>query len=190
MEECAGPSQGAGPSSGVGPDATGPALATALGDLEAPETRDSLLVGQGLRLVAAAAAEPSQAQAEVLSDRDILKLIFASLEHRDLCRCTAMCRMWSEISRSADFWTDVSLEAKRVNPQQVCKLGRASLSVGAVLAVTAHLCGSHGPRFERCAAHCFFADEEWQTFLRLLYFDVCGWRGRKHGSRHTSFASI
>ena len=55
----------------------------------------------------------------VLSNMDILKLLFGQLGLLDLCKVSTVCQAWRTVSCSDEFWRDVSFEGRFMHSEQV-----------------------------------------------------------------------
>lgn len=56
---------------------------------------------------------------DVLTNRDMLKLMFSALSLSDLCKVCTVCHTWRTVSCSEEFWRDVSFEGRYVRQSQV-----------------------------------------------------------------------
>ena len=62
----------------------------------------------------------------VLSNMDILKLLFAQLDLPDLCRVSSVCKTWRTVSCADEFWRDVSFEGRLAYCSQARATSRVS----------------------------------------------------------------
>ena len=73
----------------------------------------------------------------VLSNMDMLKLLFSELGLPDLCRVSSVCKIWNNVSCSDEFWRDVSFEGRFLYSSQVptCRSSSAVALVPSIVAV-------------------------------------------------------
>ncbi len=78
---------------------------------------------------AADAAAAAASSDSALSNPFLVKTIFECLGVQDLCSAAVSCKLWKNISESADFWRSVSFDGRSINRTQVGAMQMPSLSL-------------------------------------------------------------
>ena len=60
-----------------------------------------------------------QAAHDVLSNEDLLKLLFDKLGRAALCSAAATCRQWRQVAESDEFWTSLDFTGLNISPAEV-----------------------------------------------------------------------